>query len=60
MSVLIIEDDIDAAQLLLRGLQEHGYQAEHVADGSEGLNAALRKPWQLIIADRMLPNLDGL
>lgn len=60
MSILIIEDDIDAAQLLLRGLQEHGYQAEHVANGQEGLSAALRKPWQLIIADRMLPHLDGL
>lgn len=60
MAILIIEDDIEAAQLLLRGLQEHGYQAEHVADGREGLNAALRKPWQLIIADRMLPHLDGL
>lgn len=60
MSILIIEDDIEAAQLLLRGLREHGYQAEHVADGRYGLNAALRKPWQLIIADRMLPHLDGL
>ena len=60
LSILIIEDDIDAAQLLLRSLQEHGFNAEHVADGREGLNAALRKPWQLIIADRMLPNMDGL
>ncbi|MGC3982582.1 MAG: response regulator transcription factor [Steroidobacteraceae bacterium] len=60
MSILIIEDDLDAAQLLLRGLREHGYAADHVADGREGLNKALQQSWDLIIADRMLPNLDGL
>jgi two-component system, OmpR family, response regulator len=60
MSILIIEDDIDAAQLLLRGLREQGLTAEHVADGREGLNRALAQQWDLIIADRMLPGLDGL
>ncbi len=60
MNILIIEDDTDAAQLLLRGLQEHGYRAEHVADGREGLTRALAQSWDLIIADRMLPHMDGL
>jgi two-component system, OmpR family, response regulator len=60
MSILLIEDDIDAAQLLLRGLHEHGYRAEHAADGREGLSKALAQSWDLIIADRMLPHLDGL
>lgn len=60
MNILIIEDDLDAAQLLLRGLQEHGYRAGHAADGREGLSKALAQPWDLIIADRMLPHMDGL
>ncbi len=60
MSILIIEDDLDAAQLMQKGLREHGYQVEHVADGKLGLERALQQPWQLLIADRMLPNLDGL
>ncbi len=60
MNILVIEDDIEAAQLLLRGLHEHGYQAEHVADGRDGLGRAQQQPWDLIIADRMLPRLDGL
>lgn len=60
MAILIIEDDIDAAHLLLRGLREHGHRAEHVADGCRGLDLALQQPWELVIADRMLPGLDGL
>ncbi|MGE0116156.1 MAG: response regulator transcription factor [Steroidobacteraceae bacterium] len=60
MTILIIEDDIEAAQLLLRGLCEQGYRAEHVADGHAGLNMALQQSWELVIADRMLPGLDGL
>lgn len=60
MNILIIEDDIDAAQLLLRGLREHGYGAEHAADGRDGLSKALQQSWDLIIADRMLPHMDGL
>ena len=60
MNILIIEDDVDAAQLLLRGLHEHGYPAEHAADGREGLGKALAQSWDLIIADRMLPHMDGL
>lgn len=60
MNILIIEDDLEAAQLLLRGLHEHGYTAEHAADGREGLSKALAQAWDLIIADRMLPHMDGL
>jgi two-component system, OmpR family, response regulator len=60
MSILVIEDDQRAAELLLHGLREHGYEAEHAADGRSGLAAVLHKSWDLVIADRMLPHLDGL
>ncbi len=60
MSILLIEDDLDAATLLRSGLQEHGYEVAHVVDGREGLTQAMQQPWQLIIADRMLPSMDGL
>lgn len=60
MNILIIEDDLEAAQLLLRVLRAQGYQAEHVADGRAGLQRALQQSWDLLIADRMLPGMDGL
>jgi two-component system OmpR family response regulator len=60
MAILIIEDDIQAAQLMRQALSQHGYVVEHAADGETGLKRALAQPWDLLIADRMLPKLEGL
>ena len=60
MSLLLIEDDLEAARLLIKNLSEQGYEVEHAPDGRTGLELALNKSWDLIIADRMLPHLDGL
>jgi len=60
MRILVIEDDLEAAELVCRGLEEQGYRPEHVADGQAGLLRALDEGWDLIIADRMLPSLNGL
>lgn len=59
-SLLLIEDDREAAQLMSRGLRDQGYLVEHVVDGRAGFDAALERDWDLIIADRMLPDVDGL
>jgi len=58
--VLLIEDDIEAARLLVTGLRESGYAVEHAADGRAGLAQALQGAFDLIVTDRMLPQLDGL
>ena len=60
MAILIIEDDLQAAQLMRQALSQHGYVVEHAADGETGLKRALEQPWDLLIADRMLPKLEGL
>ncbi|HYM34611.1 MAG TPA: response regulator transcription factor [Steroidobacteraceae bacterium] len=65
MPLLLIEDDPDTARLVCEGLEESGYKVEHTADGRRGLERALDGPargqsWDLIIADRTLPGLDGL
>ena len=60
MAILLIEDDLQAAQLMRQSLSQHGYVVEHVADGELGLKRALEQPWDLLIADRMLPKLEGL
>jgi len=60
MRLLLIEDELATAELVCEGLQEAGYQVEHVADGRRGLERALAESWDLIIADRTLPGLDGL
>ena len=60
MHLLLIEDDHEAAQFLLKGLRESGYTVDHAADGRDGLFRATEGQFDLIITDRMLPHMDGL
>jgi two-component system OmpR family response regulator len=60
MKLLLIEDDRDAAGYLVKALAEAGYQVDHAADGREGLFLATERSYDGIVADRMLPHLDGL
>ena len=60
MHVLLIEDDLDAADYLVKGLKESGHQVEHAADGKAGLLKAVAENFDVLIVDRMLPELDGL
>lgn len=60
MRLLLIEDDLQAAEYLVKGLRENGYTLEHSADGLDGLIKATEQRYDIIIADRQLPGLDGL
>ena len=58
--ILVVEDDADIASLIVHYLTPAGHESEVVANGSEALAAARRRPPDLVILDRMLPGLDGL
>jgi two-component system OmpR family response regulator len=60
MRVLVIEDDVETARYIVRALQEAGHEAASQCNGRDGLRVALREQWDLLIVDRMLPQLDGL
>ncbi len=60
MTILIIEDDHRVAQLIQRGLEEHGFSPMVAYDGLMGRKLALRDDYDLIITDIILPKLDGL
>lgn len=60
MRVLVIEDDLEAARYLRKGLKESGHVADHAADGVDGLAMARVENYDVLIVDRMLPSLDGL
>jgi two-component system, OmpR family, response regulator len=60
MRLLIIEDDRDAADYLVKAFREVGHVAEHAADGEEGLALAGDGGYDVLIVDRMLPKRDGL
>jgi len=60
MKLLLIEDDDEAARFLLKGLRESGYTVEHSSDGRDGLFRATEGHYDIIVADRNLPHVDGL
>ncbi len=60
MRVLIIEDDRDAGDYLVKALREMGHVAELATDGEEGYALALDGDYEVLIVDRMLPKRDGL
>jgi two-component system OmpR family response regulator len=60
MHVLIIEDDRDAAGYMAKGLKESGHNVDVVHNGKEGLLLAAGADYDVLVVDRMLPELDGL
>ncbi len=60
MKILLIEDDRDAANYLLKGLREAGHVVDHAVDGETGLHLARQGGHDILVVDRMLPKLDGL
>ncbi|TPG39121.1 DNA-binding response regulator [Sphingomonas koreensis] len=58
--ILVVEDDAATAAYLAKGLEESGYLVERCGNGRDGLFLASEGVFDLIVADRMLPGLDGL
>ncbi|HYA06465.1 MAG TPA: response regulator, partial [Xanthobacteraceae bacterium] len=59
MRLLIIEDDRDATDYLVKAFREAGHIADQAGDGEEGLQLALDGEYEVLIVDRMLPKRDG-
>ena len=57
--ILIIEDDIDIANIERDYLRVAGYDVTVMNNGTDGIEAALNTPVDLIILDVMLPEMDG-
>ena len=60
MRTLVVEDEHKLAGVLARGLQEQGYAVDVAYDGAAGLALAETEPYDLVVLDIMLPELDGL
>ena len=60
MRILIVEDEEHLARLVAEVLGREGYAAEAVGDGRTALARALVEPFDLLVVDWMLPDLDGV
>lgn len=57
--ILIVEDEIDIANLVAFNLERSGFQVTIASDGREGLEKVLQEQPSLVILDLMLPGMDG-
>ena len=58
-TILVLEDEPALTRLLSEALSRSGYAVTTCADGRQGLRAAQAAPPDLLLADVMLPGLDG-
>jgi DNA-binding response OmpR family regulator len=60
MKILIIEDEKRLAGLLKQGLEEQGFVVDLACNGTEGQYQAEQYPYDALLLDLMLPEVDGL
>jgi len=60
MKILVIEDDAETASYIANGLNEHGHTVDLAATGRDGLFLAAGESYDVMVVDRMLPELDGI
>ena len=58
--ILIVEDEAELADFVVRGLREEGFVVEHVVDGELARDAMRLATWDLVVLDWWLPGEDGL
>jgi len=59
MRILLVEDELNTANLLAKGLREDTYAVDVASDGEQALAQAYMTDYDLIILDVMLPLKDG-
>lgn len=60
MRILVIEDDKELSDIIIKQLKQNGYHADQCLNGGDALFYCTEEIYDLIILDRMLPELDGL
>jgi len=60
LRILLAEDDRDTRQFVERGLGELGHNVVAAVNGEDALHLALTERLDVIVLDRMMPELDGL
>lgn len=60
MRLLVVEDDKNIADFIVKGFREAGFAVDHAIDGEDGLQRAQVIRYDVAVVDIMLPKLDGI
>ncbi|MEX2480248.1 MAG: response regulator transcription factor [Gammaproteobacteria bacterium] len=60
MHILVVEDDRETREFVRKGLTQAGHTVDTADNGRDGLLLASAGTFDLIVLDRMLPEVDGL
>ncbi|MGE0269400.1 MAG: response regulator [Candidatus Omnitrophota bacterium] len=60
MKILLVEDDQQTADFIIKGLKQDGYNVIHAGNGEDGLHFAQTENIDLAVVDIMLPKINGL
>ena len=60
MKLLVVEDDPTLADFIAKGLRQAGFVVDLCVDGKDALFRVATESYDLMIMDRMLPQVDGL
>ena len=58
-TIILVEDDLELAQLIKERLEKEGFRVSHEADGKDACARILAEPPDLVVLDIMLPGMDG-
>lgn len=60
MRILIAEDEPDMRKILRLYLEKEGYEVSVAPDGCEAFEMLCAQPFDLLVADWMMPRMDGI
>ena len=55
MRILLLEDDLNTARYILKGLEEEGHTVDHLADGRDAVAQAVAENYDVIEHEHLLP-----
>ena len=59
-TILLVEDNVELADAIVRDLCGQGFQVVHVTGGEAALRESAAHSYDALVLDWMLPDLDGL
>ena len=58
-TILVIDDELGATEVLVAALEDEGYRVLSASNGQHGLDSLAATPVDLVISDFMMPLMDG-